>query len=128
MIQIPTDKAQQLWGKLRNRLQRQEIDYAKLIQRGSNFKGMLDNAGYKDLQEWMVSQQALITKVMTEGVRPDNEKGLSRLEVYNNLQRDYEVFNRIRAYVERSIRAGDEARQKLALKEEQREKHEKKQQ
>lgn len=83
---------------------------------------MKEHPGVKELFSWMDNQKALIQRAMLEGVRPNPEKGLTRLEVYDNLQRDYAVYERIEKYVETTIRLADTARNKLALKAEQEEK------
>lgn len=118
------DKARQLMDRLRRRLEKREYNDQDYVTRGENFKSLKEHPGWKSLTEWMQSQEDLIIRAMTEGVKPDREKGLDRLEVYDNLQRDYAIFQKIQKYIDRCIRLGEESRQKLALREQQRQKKE----
>lgn len=115
MLQIPVDKAQALLSRIRARLQKKQTSSAELIQLADYYKTLKEHPGYKALTSWMNNQQDLILEAMSDGVRPDKDKGLSRLEVYDSLQRDYAVFSRIQKYVDTVIREGDKERSRIAL-------------
>lgn len=102
--------------------QQDDTGKQRLIERMENFKGLIEHPGWKDLAEWMTEQQKTIKKIMAEGVKPDPTRGLSRLEVYDNLQRDYQVFGRVFFYVQNTIKMGEELRLKLAAEAERKQK------